>query len=473
MNKPRQRWGEKGFAVLLAGAMGLTLAGCGGSEGDTSGAVTVNAAVRVAQESADNYSENTNGLIEGSTLQHWLDDWPANRPDGISGDLVILQVFAGYRDDIKYVTPDAASGVRVYEIPTDAYVMTRSNGVTETISMVLDGEHMDALLKHYDIDPRQDMVVFAAGQAGGYQNMLVGRGWYLFRYWGAPATHLAILNGSIAHGLSSAYLGNSKSEAPGTGTVSVKDLSQDNTVLQATLGDVLDAAKTGDPDVFIWDARSEDEYNGVPNKTRGATGASCGAAGDSQCYTAFEGHPLGAAHLEYSELLVTDDGTQDFDGDGDLDASYRYKSKSVLDGLVSGAGYQDGQTIITYCRTTYRAMVTGIAAGVVLGHPTRFYDGAMIEWLQMAHWANTTGEMNLPETSPWRTDLVTASSFSQYNASVDVEAPTVVNAYASSSSSIIQADKAYKTGDSASDGSDGDADGGGSGPSLPSNPCGG
>ena len=157
-------------------------------------------------------------------------------------------------------------------------------------------------------------------------------------------------------------------------------------------------------------------------------------------------------------MLVTDDG------------SFRYKDKSSLAALVDGTGYQSGQTIYTYCRTTYRAMVTGIAAGVVLGLPVRYYDGAMIEWLQMADYANQTGSSNLPETSPWRTDLVSASSFSQYNDPARVEAPAVTDPYGTTTNAVVVADKAYKTGSSASAGG---SSGSGGSVQLPPNPCGG
>ncbi len=484
--------------------LGVTfvLASCG-SEDDTaargsadSTRQTTARAADLAQESGRDYADNANGVISGNTLQGWLDDWMANRPDGISGNLIVLQVADGYRDDIKYVKPNPAEGIYVYSLPSSAWVMTRSNGVVETNSMVLDGPRMDGFLQYYAIDPSTDMIVFVAGTGGNFQNMLLGRGWYLFRYWGTEASHLAILNGSIAHALPSGYLGNTASVPPGTGTATVKDLLDDNTQLQVTLGELLDAAKTQNANILIWDARSAAEYNGDLRRTGGVTGRACGdidgdgAADDDysgngvvddadrQCYTAFEGHPRGAVNLEFVELLINDDGTEDFDGDGSLDASYRYKDKTVLADLVDGLGYQPGQTIYTYCRTTYRAMITGIAAGVILGYPVRYYDGAMVEWLQMANWANRTGAPNLPETSPWRTDLVTASTFSAYNASATVEPATIVDAYAPTSDAVITEDRSYKSPASAVtgtgiDGGSGTTSSGSVAPSLPANPCGG
>lgn len=93
MNKQMNR-GWAGMTVL---AMALGLQGCGGDE-DTSAAVkniAVNTPAAIAQASADDYNQNLNGLITESTLKRWKDDWLNQRPAGITGKLVILQVTPG------------------------------------------------------------------------------------------------------------------------------------------------------------------------------------------------------------------------------------------------------------------------------------------------------------------------------------------------------------------------------------------
>ncbi|MFP4610349.1 MAG: hypothetical protein ACLFQT_04935, partial [Thiohalophilus sp.] len=266
--------------LALVAAMGL--AGCvdsdentisADSDEDTIQSYTTNSPAAIAQESDTNYDNNVNGLISGSTLTDWIDDWEANRPEGITGDLVIMHVSVwedpGNGDAKTYITPDAANGVRSYAIDTNRLVETRSNGVIETRSMVPSGAQVDEILKDYDLDPTEDMIVWAMGQGGMGQAMRQGRGWYMLRYWGAEKEHLALLNGGANHEdvIPDSHKGTSvtcdenESTAclPGTGTVSVRDLPEENTVLQATLGDVMDVA-TGESDAFLWDARGESEY---------------------------------------------------------------------------------------------------------------------------------------------------------------------------------------------------------------------
>lgn len=89
-------------AYLLSASV---LVGCGGGEDSTTGIVTppggeptpivVNSPAQIAQESADDYNDNENGLITGATLKRWKDDWLNERPAGITGKLVILQVTEG------------------------------------------------------------------------------------------------------------------------------------------------------------------------------------------------------------------------------------------------------------------------------------------------------------------------------------------------------------------------------------------
>jgi hypothetical protein len=83
-------WGSRGAVAALA-ALGLALAGCSGSEDTSSTQVQVNTPLQIAQESADDYNDNVNGLITGKTLSRWLSDWENERPAGVTGRLIILQ----------------------------------------------------------------------------------------------------------------------------------------------------------------------------------------------------------------------------------------------------------------------------------------------------------------------------------------------------------------------------------------------
>ncbi len=445
-------------ASLLIGI--VLLAGCSGGEdrngGTTGGAgITVNTAADITQVSADDYNNNVNGLITGTTLMSWLDNWTANRPGGITGRLIVLQTGspsgAGYTA-YEYVKHDDANTF-TYDVGPGEWVMTRNNGVMTTISMVLDGPSMDAFLKKYGIDPTRDMIVFATGKGSTFGDMLIGRGWYLFRYWGVGKEHLAMLNGSTVKAIGKAntgYFTATASTPPENGNFSVRNIPVDNTSLQATLEEMLKIAlgEYSPPGgAFIWDSRSPDEFNGVQNKTNGTT------AGTK---VAFEGHIRGAVNLNFTSLLVTDDDI----GDG-YGASYGFLPKAQLQSLVAGLGYVPGQTVYTHCRTTYRAMITGFTTAAILGYPTKFYDGAWIEWGSLANYQNLSGTFNLPGDSPWRTEFATDAL--TYNPSNVVEPAAVTNPYAPSANTIIAEDKAYKTGSTGT---------GGGGGGVPPNPCG-
>ena len=488
--------GGVAVAALLAG-----LQGCGGGGGaDTTAAVTkitVNSPAAIAQESAENYDDNVNGVISGATLKRWIDDWPANRPPGITGKLVILQVTQGPAG-FEYLK---SNGTNVFTYLEGGWTQVRNNGVIETIQMVLDGPSVDALLKKHNIDPRNDMIVCAQGAASTGNVMTQGRCWYTLRYWGVDKANLALLNGSNQWNGSggalqpaASYFQAAANTAPNNGTMSVKSLQVDNTQLQATVEDMMKILPSSDVSmrndgVFIWDAREVGQFSaGEFLEGNDAQAANCSSItpGVPYCLAvptynymakfqnngSRQGHPWGALQLNFTNLLDATqgfswkpkaalraymDGQLDANGYGFVDGTYRH--------VGQGNAYQPGDIIYGYCETTFRAMITGVATAVVLGLPTRFYDGAMVEWNSLSHIKDRNGVDLLPADSPWRTDV---RSFFRAAASSSTIAPrVVVDPYARSTNAIVRSDTAYKTGETAV------AAGGGGGGGAPTNPCGG
>lgn len=448
---------------FLAVGLSLALYGCGGGGGGSTNVVngvkyTVSTAADIAQTSADSYDDNINGVISGGTLKTWIDDWAANRPAGITGKLIIFQVSKGPAGS-EYISHDESNVFTYYTNASSEWTQVRSNGVVETVSMVPDGATMDALLKKYNIDPSKDMIVVAMGTGSTGNAMGQGRIWYALRYWGVSKEHLAILNGGNQWLDDAQMFGRfmaddsvtyeAKKTAsltpsyPNNGTASVKDLHVDNTILQATLGDVMRIVPAVDQNVlndgiFLWDARSLGNYEGSAFQNNGSR----------------QGHPNGALLLEYSNLLDSAKG-------------YAYKDKAVLqtylngdpgnavsfiDGAKNAVGmgnaYQTGDVVYTYCETTFRAMITGVASGVILGLPTRFYDGAMTEWNSLSNMLDKNGNYLLPANSPWRTDFSAKSFFvTAASLSKSVDPRTFTNPYASNTQKVIIDDKTYKTGE--------------------------
>jgi 3-mercaptopyruvate sulfurtransferase SseA len=501
---------NRGWVGMTVLAIALSLQGCGGGGEDTSSVASqlvVNTPAAIAQVSADDYEQNVNGLITAATLKSWKDDWATKRAElGLTGKLVILQSTTGPAG-AEYIAPNGTT-VFTYLSPSSEWVQTRTNGVIETVSMVPDGASMDALLKKFNIDPRNDMIVAAMGTGSNPNAMAQGRIWYALRYWGVDKKNLAILNGGNqwinGNGMAGGDFAAADSAGvttaatlptgvyPNNGAISVKSLLVDNTQLQATLDDMLRVLPSGDTNVkndgvFIWDARSLGQYSAGEMVELGEDTDS-DTAGSQPCATAYcapaspnnymwtfqnggsrQGHPWGTLQLQYTRML---DSTKGF--------AYRPKAElaNLLNGGVdaqglgfvgadyqlvgAGNGYQEGDTIYAYCETTFRAMITGVASAVVLGKPTRVYDGAMVEWSSLSHLMDKNGDYILPDKSPWRTDV---KSF--YRPATDyllVTPRVITDPYASNANAIVNADKAYKTGEGVTTGGGGGA---------PTNPCGG
>lgn len=492
---------NKGLTGLTVLAMAMGLHGCGGGGEDkssTASQIVVNSPAMLAQVSADDYNQNVNGLITAATLKRWKDDWTNQRPAGITGKLVIIQVTAGPAG-AEYIKPNG-SNVFTYLSPGSEWTQVRTNGVIETIQVVPDGAQMDGIFKKYNIDPTKDMIVVAMGTGSTGNAMSQGRVWYALRYWGVDKKNIAILNGGNqwlnGNGLAAEDFQAAASAAPNNGVFSVRQLMVDNTQLQATVEDMLRILPSSDVNVkndgiLIWDARSLAQYS-AGEKLEFGEDTNTDVAGNQSCATAFcdpvnpnnyqqffqnggsrQGHPWGTLQLQYTHMLDSSKG-------------WAYRPKAELAALLAGhtnaqgigfvdggynlvgAGnaYQEGDTIYAYCETTFRAMITGVVSAVILGKPTRFYDGAMVEWNSLSYLPDQNGNYLLPADSPWRTDI---KSFYRPAASNTLVAPrTITNAYATTTNAAINADKAYKTGETIGGGG-----GGGGGGGAPSNPCGG
>jgi 3-mercaptopyruvate sulfurtransferase SseA len=511
----RQQENEKGSCRRVMGrkaALGLfvgmivLLAGCSGGQ-DTSGGgtgvtITSNTPAAIAIESDADYNNNTYGLITGTTLKTWLTDWNTNRPAGITGKLIILQATAGEVDpavpstyNYAYIKPNNFN-VFTFLSPSSEWTMTRSNGVITTPSMVIDGPTIDANFKKYNIDPQNDMIVCAQGTASSGNVMSMGRCWFALRYWGVDAKHISVLNGGNKWQADSAAMvagdfAASASTAPNTGTASVKQIPVDNTMLQATVEELLAVLPSSDINVktdgvFVWDARTISQYSAGEmfelNDSMQTTPAStclnpyCAPPAGSNYMKTFQnsgsrqGHPWGVLQLNFNDLLDAAQGYSFIPKaqivsylNGDVDAAGRGFTDATYQLVGSGNAYQPGDTIYVYCETTFRAMITGMASAVILGKPTRFYDGGMIEWNSLSHLQDATGNYILPIDSPWRTDV---KSFFREPTSISTVATRTINdPYALHANKIIKEDMSYKTGVTAGTGGSG-------GGSAPPNPCG-
>ena len=452
--KPRKRWlalGVMSLMVLFISA--TTFIGCAAEEEEVV-VSTVNSAADIAQTSDADYDNNENGLITITTLKSWIDDWATNKPADVTGNLVIITTGAG--ETPREYLDDTNTGVYSYLAASTDYAMDRSSGPITTRSMVSDGAGADAFLTKFAIDPTADMVVVVMGTGSNFGNMTIGRVWYMLRYWGMAKENLAILNGGLDYwtdangGIDDTYFMDTVTEAPANGTASVKSLTADNTALQISLGELIDwvdGTTTPENGYVIWDVRTSSEYDG--SKIKGGS--------------IFEGHIKGAVHFGYAALL-------------DSTTGYSYKDKATLATLIgndaptadtvetadtTGIGYSAangtaGKIIVSHCKTSWRAMVSAIASGVVLGYPHRLYDGAWAEWGDLSNSVDANGDTGLAADSIWLTDTAARSTDVTYpTGSTDDgegnlvsdntgEIPSAFNDTAANATAIIDADKAYK-----------------------------
>ncbi|MDV6237235.1 sulfurtransferase [Leptospira ellisii] len=402
--------------------------------------IPTSSASDLVNESSADYNENRWGLVTGSTLETWVADWKNNKPSHITGKLVILQSslannFAADPVGRSYIKSDNANGVFVYHLDDFTagfrFNQQRDTGlIRNSVRYQADGKTADLWLQVYGINLNTDLVVFAVGTANnngtaytnGSQVQDITRGVYWLRYWGADIKHLAILNGDIRSNFANAaYLSASKDVAPNdNGGFSVRQLRVDNTVITLTVEDVIDIVRNeGAASIpgltnrqIIVDARPTAQFDqtvGITNtganhittawNDSGAPAA--GTNGNPKKYVLFETRLKGAKTFPWASLL-------------DSATGYRFKDKNTLAGIfagtgVGGAAYTPGATIVSQCRTNFEAQVNGFASLNILGYPTVFYDGSLVEWTSLVAGypdvANGTSFNKLPADSKFRTDL--------------------------------------------------------------------
>jgi 3-mercaptopyruvate sulfurtransferase SseA len=264
---------------------------------------------------------------------------------------------------------------------------TRNNGIADTISQVPTQAQMDALIQRTGINANT-VIVFTTSP-GNFNMMNLGRAYFNFRYWGFPKERLRILDGNTSlYGAD--YALSTTTPAPAVSTYSVCNLRQDSSVdeVRASFEEMFAVAGDDDPATVIADARSADEYNGVIGKTSVGGGA----------YVAFEGHARTAEFQEYVTLI----------------SGGRLLPEADLMAAMEAIGAGPTTTVYSYCRTSWRAAVNFMALDAVLGWPVKIYDGAWIQWGQMAT-NDSTIDGSLDPGSPWRTDNSDRTESLSYN----------------------------------------------------------
>ncbi|MCU0696285.1 MAG: hypothetical protein MUC96_07140 [Myxococcaceae bacterium] len=334
----------------------------------------------LAVRSAATRSDNTAGLVTRATFEGWLRDWKARRPEGITGDLVVLQP-----DDAagaaKYLAQ--APGVRAYhagDLPL--LLQTRNNGVLAISRVPGNGVRADAYLRRYGIRADRDLVVFIAGTRSVSTVADLARAWLTLRYWGLDHRHLAIVDAAVSD-LPEALRTTASIPVPiANDDVRVPSFKRNHFELLAHLGDVRTAVTNRQP---LLDTRPLAEFEGrVPSAS--ALDETC-LAGPPACTATFSGRIAGAKHLPLERVL--DPVTFDF------------KPLSELETTLSSSG--EAPPILYDADGTTSAIVAFAALGVV-GTPVRWYAASFLEWGALNATHPRSALQTLPASSPWRSD---------------------------------------------------------------------
>ncbi|MBM9588874.1 sulfurtransferase [Leptospira sp. 201903075] len=375
---------------------------------------------------------------------------------------------------------------------------TRDSGLfANSVRYQANGAYVDDWLNTYGINPTKDLIVFAVGTgnfgtnkddvvitgaapapgtaAGGVQD--ITRGVYWLRYWGVDIKNIAILNGNLRSNFSQIYptqTSASKSTLPGKGTFSVKSIRVDNTIITSGLEDIYEIAKNNleaqipglTTKQFLIDARPTAQWSGTtagrldddsgtttaganPNGNRTAITTSYQHSGGPDAagkkYIPFEGRIKGSTTFPWLALFegFSDAGAVSTSDADAFAIGYRYKSKAALKAIFTNKGYTSGATVVSQCRTNFEAQVNGFAALNILGYPSTYYDGSLVEWTALVAGHGTSSINQVPSDFKWRTDTSSVSSNLWYNVSTLIVRPDI-NLTATTTKKFIQEDKAYK-----------------------------
>jgi 3-mercaptopyruvate sulfurtransferase SseA len=233
-------------------------------------------------------------LIDPTTLNNWITNGYDTDSSGFN-KMVVLDV-ASVTGATSYTTSGHVQNAFLLDTATDL-TTTRSDGVSDTITMVATRTMMDNLIQRTGID--ENTVVVITGDS--LLNM--GAAYFGFRYWGFPKNRLKVLDRTNAAYKTAGFtLVNTVPPAPTPSSYSVCKLTQ-NTSLRAPLSEMITVAEGGMPNTVTWDVRAPNEYNGVAGATTGPSGSA------TTGFVAFEGHLKGAVNLIHTTHLSPDSST--------------------------------------------------------------------------------------------------------------------------------------------------------------------
>ncbi|MFC7210098.1 selenite/tellurite reduction operon rhodanese-like protein ExtH [Natronoarchaeum sp. GCM10025321] len=415
--------------VQITGAAGLgALAGCLGDDepaaenGDENGMENGDESENgpeeeETEEDIPDPTATDNALIEPATLKEWQDVGLVNLGQlDVRERVVVLRVWDTETYDDGHVPGALKWG------PNEFHA-ARVEGLGEVAPMVPNGAQMDAVLQRSGVCPKTTIVL------SGPSSLRTARAYWTLRYWGFPRERVKVLNGGYAgYGEEYELETGGEPDAP-SATFSVQansELNNDDRLGIAQMIQRVDLKHEGERDDVFLDNRPDP----------GAT-ISTATVDDPGNYN--EGDSYSTKFAEGGD----------------------WKDADAIESHVFGLeGVEDGDTIVTYCGSGYRASMGYFALDGILGYDdVVVYDGSFSR--QWAQYDGNNTEGNVPPEK-WRVDVNDRTDGDTGDSDLEIVVDEIPELASAGANQIEAADAAYMAGDEmeTDDGGDG-GDGGG------------
>lgn len=251
------------------------------------------------------------------------------------------------RNPALYLLGHIGGGVNIYRNE----FLSKRHGVK---SLILSVAEFEKLMDQYGITPDTTVVAYAE-----HTNPYMARFVWTLRYHGHEKSY--VLNGGyekwVQEGRDKTIIPVSVTPGIGYRVTESEDIRVD--------GDYV-LTRLNNPSVTIWDTRRESEYTG--REVRADRG----------------GHIPGAVHLEWVNLMKTDNGVKVL------------KSEEEIKGIFKTLGLNRDKEIIAHCQTGIRSAYATLVL-LALGYNAKNYDGSWTEWANCSNYPveGSAGQANL------------------------------------------------------------------------------
>ncbi|QSG02210.1 selenite/tellurite reduction operon rhodanese-like protein ExtH [Natranaeroarchaeum sulfidigenes] len=414
--------------VQITGAAGLgALAGCLGDDepaseneeenGTENGDESANGEEEEeTQEDVPDPTATENALIEPATLKEWHDVGLVNLQElDVRDRVTVLRVW-----DTETYEDGHVPGALKWA--PDEFHAARVEGLGEAAPMVPDGAQMDEVLQRSGVCPRTTIVL------SGPSALRTARAYWTLRYWGFPRERIKVLNGGYnAYGEKYELETGGEPDAPAA-TFSVEandELNNEDRLGIAQMIQRVDLKQKGEREDVLLDNRADP---------------------DATISTAIIDDPANYHEGDSYSTKFAEGG--------------HWKDADELESHIFDLdGVAEGDTIVTFCGSGYRATMGYFVLDGLLGYDdVTVYDGSFSR--QWAQYDGNNTEGNVPPEE-WRVDLNDRTEGDTGESELEIVVDEIPDLDSADANQIESTDAAYMAGeDTESDDGDGDDEGG-------------